>query len=134
MKSQDTTIERFTERIKGHRGYGFDKPPRRQDYYVAPSASLETYGHTGFTGTCFWVDPEHDLVYVFLSNRIHPSDKNYRINELKIRRRVHQVIYDAMKVEPRRPGLRQRLKQIFFLADNNKPSGSATEPITVSAP
>ncbi|MEO1447894.1 MAG: serine hydrolase [Bacteroidota bacterium] len=97
----DTTVARFTQRNRGHRGLGFDKPPRHTDYIVAPSASLETYGHTGFTGTCFWVDPEHDLVYVFLSNRIHPSVRNTRINELKIRQRIHQVIYNALGIEPR---------------------------------
>ncbi|MEL6628707.1 MAG: hypothetical protein AAFQ92_24515, partial [Bacteroidota bacterium] len=48
--------------------------------------------------TCMWVDPENELVYEFLSNRIHPSVSNYRINEMQIRQRVHQVIYDALGV------------------------------------
>jgi CubicO group peptidase (beta-lactamase class C family) len=97
----DSTIDLFTARQSGHRGFGFDKPPRNSDYLIAPSASAASYGHTGFTGTCVWVDPEHDLVYVFLSNRIHPSVKNYRINEMKIRQRVHQVIYNSLGIPPR---------------------------------
>ena len=72
----DSTVALFTRRQKGHRGYGFDKPPRREDYIIAESASYKSYGHTGFTGTCVWADPEQDLVFVFLSNRIHPSVKN----------------------------------------------------------
>ncbi len=95
------TISLFTSRQQGHRGYGWDKPPRAADYIIAPSASPETFGHTGFTGTCFWVDPEHEIVFVFLSNRVHPSQNNQRINQLKIRQRVHQVIYDALGIPPR---------------------------------
>lgn len=63
---------------------------------VAPAASLQTYGHTGFTGTCLWVDPVHELVYVFLSNRIHPDPENDRLQALRIRERIHQVIYESM--------------------------------------
>lgn len=95
------TVGQFTQRQRGHRGFGWDKPPYNADYIVAPSASPQTFGHTGFTGTCFWVDPEHDLVFVFLSNRIHPTPDNQRINRLRIRQRVHQVIYDAVGIEPR---------------------------------
>ncbi|MEM7656968.1 MAG: serine hydrolase [Bacteroidota bacterium] len=115
----DSTVQLFTQRQRGHRGFGFDKPPRNSDYIVAQSAPAESYGHTGFTGTCVWVDPEHDLVYVFLSNRIHPSVKNYRINELRVRQRIHQVIYESMGIPPRfREPVRPVLPQIapVFLA------------------
>lgn len=63
---------------------------------VAPAASLQTFGHTGFTGTCLWVDPAHDLVYVFLSNRIHPDPDNDRLQALRIRERIHQAIYESI--------------------------------------
>jgi CubicO group peptidase (beta-lactamase class C family) len=95
------TVEAFTQRQRGHRGWGFDKPPYSSDYLIAPSASPQTYGHTGFTGTCFWVDPENDIIFVFLSNRIHPTPDNQRINQLRIRQRIHQVIYDALGIPPR---------------------------------
>ena len=104
----DTTVELFTNRVRGHRGLGFDKPPRTTSYIIGESASLKSYGHTGFTGTCFWVDPENDLVYIFLSNRIHPSVKNYRINEMRVRQRVHQVVYNALGVPYRAPIRRER--------------------------
>jgi len=93
---EDSTVQLFTRRHYGHRGLGFDKPPRHTDYIVGESASRESYGHTGFTGTCLWVDPEEDLIYIFLSNRIYPSVSNTRINEYRIRQRIHQVIYDAL--------------------------------------
>jgi beta-N-acetylhexosaminidase len=114
----DSTVDLFTKRVRGHRGLGFDKPPRTTKYIIGESASLASYGHTGFTGTCFWVDPENDLVYIFLSNRIHPSVKNYRINEMRIRQRVHQVVYNAMGVPYRSnptPIERKRENQTTFV-------------------
>ncbi len=128
---QDSTVQRFTMRQKGHRGYGFDKPPRDANYYVAPSASLETYGHTGFTGTCVWVDPEHELVYVFLSNRVHPNEKNYKLNELRVRRRIHQVIYDQLGIPMRRPPLRHIPDPVIVIAENEE---EGTPAATLSAP
>lgn len=109
---QDTTVERFTQRVRGHRGLGFDKPPRNTNYIIAESASLSTFGHTGFTGTCVWVDPENDLVFIFLSNRIHPSVSNTRINEMRIRQRVHQVVYDAMGIPYRAPVDRREKEEV----------------------
>ncbi|MEM6800480.1 MAG: serine hydrolase [Bacteroidota bacterium] len=96
------TVDLFTHRQRGHRGYGFDMPPRNHRYIVAESAPYSTYGHTGFTGTAFWVDPENELVFIFLSNRVHPSERNFKINELRIRQRVQQVVYDALGI-PFRP-------------------------------
>jgi CubicO group peptidase (beta-lactamase class C family) len=75
------------------RGLGFDKYSQKN--IVAPSASKNTYGHTGFTGCCVWVDPDAKLVYVFLSNRVHPSSKNWKINGLRVRQNVHQAFYNA---------------------------------------
>ncbi|MEL6842006.1 MAG: serine hydrolase, partial [Bacteroidota bacterium] len=91
------TITRFTRTRRGHRAYGFDKPPmQRGAYIIAPSASDRSFGHTGFTGTCVWVDPEHELVFVFLSNRVHPRSSNWKLNELRIRQRVHEAVYAAL--------------------------------------
>ncbi|MEL7532806.1 MAG: serine hydrolase [Bacteroidota bacterium] len=125
----DSTVERFTIRHRSHRGYGFDKPPRHRNYYIAPSASLESYGHTGFTGTCVWVDPEHELVYVFLSNRVHPDEKNFRINELKVRRRIHQVVYDLMAIPMRREQYRPQPKPVeYFVSAETDSTAIATAP------
>lgn len=87
------TIKLFTSPQQGHRGFGFDRPPS----IVGKQASRRSYGHTGFTGTCVWVDPQHQLVYIFLSNRVYPSEKNWRINRLRIRQRIHDAIYDAIE-------------------------------------
>lgn len=77
------------------RGLGFDKyDPEKSSYssYSSPSA----YGHTGFTGTMVWVDPEYDLIYIFLSNRIHPYQYNRKLSELSVRSRVMEVVYRAI--------------------------------------
>lgn len=88
-------VKTFTQRHNdGHRGLGFDMKHRKS--IIAASASDNSYGHTGFTGTCFWVDPDEQLIFVFLSNRVHPSVKNFRLNHYKIRERVHQTIYNAI--------------------------------------
>jgi len=90
------TIDHFTASIHGnHRGLGFDKA--RYNYTASKSASTRTYGHTGFSGTCVWVDPQEELIYIFLSNRIHPDPKNDMLKKLSVRQKVHQVIYDALK-------------------------------------
>lgn len=90
------TIDYFTSSKHGnHRGLGFDKA--RYNYTASRSASIETYGHSGFSGTCVWVDPEEELIYIFLSNRIHPDARNPRLKKMRIRQRIHQVIYDAIQ-------------------------------------
>ena len=90
------TIDYFTAAIHGnHRGLGFDKA--RYNYTASRSASRNSFGHSGFSGTCVWVDPDEELIYVFLSNRIHPNPRNNQIKTMKVRQRIHQVIYDAIK-------------------------------------
>ena len=95
------TVKTFTRRQGNLRGLGFDKPPLNRGYVIARSASENSFGHTGFSGTCVWADPDHDLVFVFLSNRIHPNIKNHKLSALRIRERVHQVAYKALGIPPR---------------------------------
>lgn len=91
------TIHDFTiTKNVNHRGLGFDKPANRRYPTYSRSSSPDSYGHTGFTGTCIWVDPEQKLVYVFLSNRINPSARNGKIFTEETRRRIHEVVYDAL--------------------------------------
>ena len=88
-------IDLFTRtQSDSHRGLGFDKWSKRQ--IIAKSASPNTYGHTGFTGCCVWVDTDSEIVFVFLSNRVHPSANNWRLNSYKIRNNTHQAVYDAI--------------------------------------
>ncbi|NOZ34978.1 MAG: serine hydrolase [Chlorobi bacterium] len=94
----ENTIKKFTGfQEDSYRGLGFDKP--HKNAIIAKDAPPESFGHTGFTGTCIWVDPVNKIVLVFLSNRVNPSAKNWRINSLKIRQKIHQIVYDAMKVK-----------------------------------
>ena len=81
---------------KSRRGLGWDKPI--QSDWNSPTsmkASPKTFGHTGFTGTCMWVDPEFNLVYIFLSNRVHP-DRNSKLISANIRSRIQDVIYESI--------------------------------------
>ena len=82
------------------RGLGFDKPEKdnaiRKEPYPSLLASPETFGHTGFTGTCVWVDPANDLVYIFLSNRVHPTRNNNKLGQLLIRGKIQDAIYRAL--------------------------------------
>jgi CubicO group peptidase (beta-lactamase class C family) len=90
------TIDLFTStQQESHRGLGFNKRAiDNSAYAMADSASINTYGHTGFTGTCFWIDPDNELIYIFLSNRVNPK-VNKRIYQYALRKNVHQVFYNA---------------------------------------
>ena len=82
------------------RGLGFDRPPivyKNGESSVAPQASTQSFGHTGFTGTIAWADPEQDLLFVFLSNRVHPSRANKELYERNIRPRIHQIAYEVLE-------------------------------------
>lgn len=98
--SKETCNLFTTETSKiSRRGLGFDKPDMEDTKKgnCASGVPAGVYGHTGFTGTCAWVDPENDLVYVFLSNRIYPNVTNRKLNQLHIRERIQEAIYGAMK-------------------------------------
>lgn len=91
------TVALFTASQPGtHRGLGWDHQYHSGSPSMARSASLQTYGHLGFTGCCVWVDPAQELVYVFLSNRVYPVANNPKILGLNIRPNIHQAIYDAI--------------------------------------
>lgn len=83
------------------RGLGFDKPLLNnskldlKDAYPAPEVSAQSFGHAGFTGTFVWADPKNQLVYIFLSNRVHPTRDNRNLYRLNIRSAVQQVFYQA---------------------------------------
>ncbi|MEM1320848.1 MAG: serine hydrolase [Bacteroidota bacterium] len=92
------TIQFFTKKGHGnHRGLGFDKPAKRRRAVpsYAAKASPASYGHTGFTGPCVWVDPEHELIYIFIANRVHPDPFNRKLFRKKIRSRIHNIVYEA---------------------------------------
>lgn len=94
------TIKYFTSQNKHkfRRGLGFDKPEPNKNK-ISPTcsqASLDTYGHLGFTGTALWIDPEYDLVFVFLSNRTYPNTKNPLFNNESVRSQIMSLLYRAI--------------------------------------
>ena len=97
-------IARFTACVfceeGNRRGLGFDKPlvaydPERS--MVAPHASAQSFGHSGFTGTLVWADPEEELLFVFLSNRVYPSRHQRAIYDKNVRPRLHTLLYRALR-------------------------------------
>lgn len=95
------TITAFTTRHprSARRGLGFDMFPLgvRAPSNMSSLASPSTFGHTGFTGTCAWVDPQHQLVYIFLSNRTYPYSSNSRLERMHIRQRIQSIIYKSLR-------------------------------------
>jgi beta-glucosidase-like glycosyl hydrolase/CubicO group peptidase (beta-lactamase class C family) len=96
----EETVRLFTESKSAvsRRGLGFDKPEAGNPK-LSPCGALappSVYGHTGYTGTCFWIDPENRLIYIFLSNRVHPTRANNRLSSLDVRTRIQDAIYKAM--------------------------------------
>jgi serine-type D-Ala-D-Ala carboxypeptidase len=89
------TVKLFTSSQSevSRRGLGFDRG--NGTGYPSDLASPESFGHTGYTGTCVWVDPKEQLVYIFLSNRVYPS-ASQKLNSLRVRPRIHDAIYEAI--------------------------------------
>lgn len=80
------------------RGLGFDKPDPQNSRTnpTSPGTPIEVYGHTGYTGTSFWVDPNNNMIYIFLSNRVNPSRSPNRLSSLEIRQRIQEELYKAL--------------------------------------
>src|SRR5690606_16802877 len=103
---KEETLKEFTRRTfpdsDNHRALGFDKPfynDKGESRNTARDATAASFGHTGFTGIMVWMDPEYDLLYVFLSNRVTPTRDNSRLYSLNTRTNVQQVLYDSIKEE-----------------------------------
>ncbi|WP_435577505.1 glycoside hydrolase family 3 N-terminal domain-containing protein [Gilvibacter sp.] len=78
------------------RGVGFDKPQLGDVGPTCGCVSMTSFGHSGFTGTFTWADPEEEIVYVFLSNRTYPTADNRMLISSDLRSRIQQAIYDAI--------------------------------------
>ena len=102
MYFQANTVDNFTsyQTKNSRRGLGFDKPEKNnaslKDPYPCLSASPSTFGHTGFTGTCVWADPEKQLLFIFLSNRVYPTRDSKVYNALNIRSKIQEGLYTAL--------------------------------------
>ncbi len=99
---QDSTVKKFTSyqfpENDNRRGLGFDKPFINDEGGPAcNSASKNSFGHSGFTGTYVWADPDENLIFVFLSNRVYPDAENDKILKMNIRTDIQQLLYDIIR-------------------------------------
>lgn len=96
------TIRLFTsyESKFSRRGYGYDKPEKdndtRKEPYPSSLVSPQTFGHTGYTGTCVWTDPKYNIIFVFLSNRVYPTRENSKLSTLQVRSKIQDEIYRVL--------------------------------------
>ncbi len=83
---------------KSRRGLGFDKPDTQNTRYspTCQEAPASVYGHTGYTGTSFWVDPSQELIYIFLTNRIYPNRWNTELIKMNVRTDIQSAIYQSI--------------------------------------
>ena len=81
---------------ENRRGAAFDKPALKDQEGgpASENASLNGFGHSGFTGTLVWVDPDTKIIYVFLSNRIYPDANNTKLLDMNVRTDIMEVIFD----------------------------------------
>jgi len=97
-----STIKEFTKcqfpENRNRRGAGFDKAvlANQKGGPTSENASSEGFGHSGFTGTLAWADPKTQIVYVFLSNSIHPDASNKKLLNMDVRTEIMKVIYDSL--------------------------------------
>lgn len=86
------------KRNGNRRGLGFDKPEMDYDKEgpTCQCVSASSFGHSGFTGTIAWADPESGIIYVFLSNRIHPDQDNPKLVEMNVRTKIQEVFHTAV--------------------------------------
>lgn len=95
----EKTVQLFTSTYELHgckeRGLGFYTPKHLGSSSIVPKkSSTKIFGHQGFTGTVVWCDPEKKLVYVFLSNRVHPNCYPNKLSSSRIRVKAHEILYE----------------------------------------
>lgn len=97
---EEKTIEKFNTcnfcKDEVRRGVGFDKPQLKDPGPTCGCVSMSSFGHSGFTGTYTWADPEEEIVYVFLSNRVFPTRQNNLLIKENIRTKIQKVIYESI--------------------------------------
>jgi CubicO group peptidase (beta-lactamase class C family) len=94
----ETTYTEFTkQQYPGNRrAAGFDRPTASGGGTCDVMASQQSFGHSGFTGTLAWADPKNKVIFIFLSNRVHPNQDNWKLRDLNIRTDLQHVVYEAL--------------------------------------
>lgn len=100
------TVQRWVQRVdpdaNHRRACGFDRPANEPDSGpTCNEVSEASFGHTGFTGTLAWADPNHDLIYIFLSNRTYPSQNNRKLIDWDVRTKIQHEVYKAYGIGSR---------------------------------
>jgi CubicO group peptidase (beta-lactamase class C family) len=90
--------EKFTKKQfeNNRRGIGFDRPRESGGGTCDKLASQISFGHSGFTGALAWADPKDEVIFIFLSNRVHPEQENWKIRDMNIRTDMQHVVYKAI--------------------------------------
>lgn len=98
-KTLDVFNKSYFKRKDNRRALGFDKPALKKGDPgpTCESASQSSFGHSGFTGTYLWIDPEAKSVFVFLSNRTYPDQENKKLVEMNVRTNIQQVFYNVFE-------------------------------------
>jgi CubicO group peptidase (beta-lactamase class C family) len=95
--SEATYTEFTKQQYPGNRrAAGFDRPNASGGGTCDALASQQSFGHSGFTGTLAWADPKNKVIFIFLSNRVHPSQDNWKLRDLNIRTDMQHVVYEAL--------------------------------------
>lgn len=95
---EETTDEFTKQQFPGNRrGAGFDRPNASGGGTCDNLASPQSFGHSGFTGTLAWADPKDKVIFVFLSNRVHPDQENWKLRDMGIRTQIQHVVYEAVQ-------------------------------------
>jgi CubicO group peptidase (beta-lactamase class C family) len=95
-ESFDKFNHRYYQEAGVRRGLGFDKPQLDDAMATCGCVSFKSFGHSGYTGTYTFADPDTEIVYVFLSNRVHPTRENNKLGESDIRTKVQRLIQEAI--------------------------------------
>jgi len=110
------TVALFTRRQykDNRRGLGFDKPQLipSEPGPACEEASANSFGHTGFTGTYIWADPDNELIIVFLSNRVNPDAEPNTLAQLGIRTQIQEALYKALN-KNLKPGQQSKRKPVL---------------------
>ena len=97
---KEETIQKFNKTYykdkKVRRGVGFDKPQLDEVGPTCGCVPMSSFGHSGFTGTYTWADPDNNLIYIFLSNRTYPFASNRKLISEDIRTKLQRLIYEAI--------------------------------------
>ena len=121
---QEETIRKFTKYYCPsvcRRGLGFDKPSLSGPTPCGRLASADSYGHSGFTGTFFWVDPQNQTLYIFLSNRVCPDAENNRLSAMNIRTDIQDYVYQSLNAGGK--------KDLDKLPEDNEKSATFARPV-----